>query len=168
VLDALASYEKSLVTPDAPFDRYLRGDKTAITPAEEEGYRLFKSLGCVSCHQGENVGGNLFERFGVFEAPYTAGVPLRPADFGRFTITEKETDRYVFRVPSLRNVAQTGPYFHDGSAPTLEIAASIMGRKQLGRMLTAAEVKLLIGFLKTLTGKYRGRSLAASVATHAE
>ena len=168
VLDALASYERSLVTPDAQFDRYLRGDKTAITPAEEEGYRLFKSLGCVSCHQGANVGGNLFERFGVFEEPYPLGASVRPVDLGRFSITGKERDRYVFRVPSLRNIAQTAPYFHDGSAPTLKMAVRVMAQKQLGRRLTGDEIDLLVGFLKTLTGEYLGHSLTGSVVGHAE
>lgn len=168
VLDALASYERSLVTPDAPFDRYLRGDKTAITQAEEEGYRLFKSLGCISCHQGDNVGGNLFERFGIFEEPYPPGASLRSIDLGRFSITGKERDRYVYRVPSLRNIAQTGPYFHDGSAPTLKIAVRVMAQKQLGRTLEGGEVDLLVGFLKTLTGTYLGHSLTGSVMDHAE
>jgi cytochrome c peroxidase len=168
VLDALASYERSLVTPDAPFDRYLRGDTTAITRTEEEGYRLFKSLGCVSCHQGGNVGGNLFEPFGVFEEPYPPGVSVRSADLGRFSITGTERDRYVFRVPSLRNIAQTAPYFHDGSAPTLEMAVRVMAQKQLGRRLKGGEVDLLVGFLKTLTGTYLGHSLIDSVVDHAE
>jgi cytochrome c peroxidase len=168
VLDALASYERSLVTPDAPFDLYLHGDKTAITQTEEEGYRLFKSLGCVSCHQGANVGGNLFERFGVFEEPYPPGASLRSVDLGRFSITGKERDRYVFRVPSLRNIAQTGPYFHDGSAPTLKMAVRVMAQKQLGRTLKGGEANLLVGFLKTLTGEYLGHSLNGSIVEHAE
>jgi cytochrome c peroxidase len=168
VLDALAFYERSLVTPDAPFDRYLRGDRTAITRAEEEGYRLFKSLGCVSCHQGRNVGGNLFERFGIFEEPYPPDASLRSVDLGRFSSTGRERDRYVFRVPSLRNIAQTGPYFHDGSAPTLKIAVRVMAQKQLGRRLKGGEVDLLVGFLKTLTGQYLGHSLTGSVVDHAE
>ena len=168
VLDALASYERSLVTPNAPFDLYLRGDRTAITPAEEEGYRLFKSLGCVSCHQGGNVGGNLFEPFGVFEEPYPPGASVRSVDLGRFSITGKERDRYAFRVPSLRNIAQTAPYFHDGSAPSLRMAVRVMAQKQLGRRLKGDEVDLLVGFLKTLTGEYLGHSLTGSIVDHAE
>jgi cytochrome c peroxidase len=159
VLDALVSYERSLVTPNARFDRYLRGERDAITPEEEQGYSLFKSLGCVACHQGVNVGGNLFERFGIFEPPSSSDGPNQPADLGRFAITGQERDRFVFRVPSLRNVALTAPYFHDGSAATLAAAVNVMARKQLGRTLKGAEVDLLVGFLKTLTGEYLGRPL---------
>jgi cytochrome c peroxidase len=159
VLDALASYERSLVTPNARFDRYLRGERDAITPEEKEGYRLFKSFGCVACHQGINVGGNLFERFGVFEAPASSDGPNRPADLGRFAVTGQERDRFVFRVPSLRNIALTAPYFHDGNAATLAAAVNVMARKQLGRTLEGTEVDLLVGFLKTLSGEYLGRPL---------
>jgi cytochrome c peroxidase len=159
VLDALGSYERSLVSLNARFDRSLRGDHDAITPEEEQGYSLFKSLGCVACHQGVNVGGNLFERFGIFEPLSLADGPNRPAELGRFAITGQERDRFVFRVPSLRNVALTAPYFHDGSAATLGAAVSVMARKQLGRTLEDAEVDLLVGFLKTLTGEYLGRPL---------
>jgi cytochrome c peroxidase len=159
VLDALVSYELSLVTPNARFDRYLRGERDAITSEEEEGYQLFKAFGCVACHQGMNVGGNLFERFGIFEAASLPANPSRQGDLGRFDITGQERDRFVFRVPSLRNVALTAPYFHDGSAATLGAAVSVMARKQLGRTLEDAEVDLLVGFLKTLTGEYGGRPL---------
>jgi cytochrome c peroxidase len=159
VLDALTSYERSLVTPNARFDRYLRGERDAITPEEERGYHLFKAFGCVACHQGKNVGGNLFERFGIFEASSLSNDPNRSADLGRFAITGEERDRFVFRVPSLRNVALTAPYFHDGRAATLEAAVTLMARKQLGRTLEDPEVDLLVGFLKTLTGEYLGRPL---------
>ena len=159
VLDALASYERSLVTPNARFDRYLRGERDAITPEEEKGYHLFKAFGCVACHQGRNVGGNLFERFGIFEAPPMSDGANRPSDLGRFAVTGQERDRFVFRVPSLRNIALTAPYFHDGSAATLGAAVNVMARKQLGRTLEDAEVGLLVGFLKTLTGEYLGRPL---------
>jgi cytochrome c peroxidase len=159
VLDTLASYERSLVTPNARFDRYLRGERDAITPEEENGYHLFKAFGCVACHQGRNVGGNLFERFGIFEEPPVSDGANRPSDLGRFAVTGQERDRFVFRVPSLRNIALTAPYFHDGSAATLEAAVKVMARKQLGRTLEGAEVGLLVGFLKTLTGEYLGRPL---------
>jgi cytochrome c peroxidase len=159
VLDALASYERTLLTSNARFDRYLLGDSRAITPEEEQGYRLFKALGCVACHQGVNVGGNLFQRFGIFEPPYPAERTVRPVDLGRFTATGQDRDRYVFRVPGLRNVAVTAPYFHDGSVPTLERAVAAMARKQLGRTLSVSEIDLLVSFLGTLTGEYRGRPL---------
>jgi cytochrome c peroxidase len=159
VLDALATFQRSLSTPDARFDRYLRGERDAITPEEEHGYRLFKDHGCAACHQGAGVGGNLFQRFGIFRAPFSPQ-PVRTADLGRFTVTGKQGDRFVFRVPSLRNVAVTAPYFHDGRAQTLEQAIAEMARSQLGRVLTERDVGLIAGFLRTLTGEYRGRPLS--------
>jgi cytochrome c peroxidase len=159
VLDALATFQRSLLTPDAPFDRYLRGQRGAITKAEEQGYRLFKGYGCTACHQGVNVGGNLFQRFGIFNNPFPQAYPMTKADLGRFAITGQEVDRHVFRVPSLRNVDVTAPYLHDGRAPTLERAVEIMARTQLGKALTEQEISLIVGFLHTLTGVYRGRSL---------
>jgi cytochrome c peroxidase len=159
VLDALATYQRSLTTPDAPFDRYLRGERDAITAEEERGYQLFKNYGCVACHQGVNVGGNLFQRFGIFHDPF-AEWPIRPADLGRFTVTGEADDRFVFRVPSLRNVAVTAPYFHDGRAETMEQAIEEMARSQLGRVLTVQETELIAAFLRTLTGQYRGRALS--------
>jgi cytochrome c peroxidase len=154
ILDALAAFERSLVTPQAPFDRYLAGKQDAIGPDAKRGYELFKSHGCVACHQGMNVGGNLFERFGVFEDPF-AGGRLSQADLGRFALTGKAEDRSVFRVPSLRNVAKTAPYFHDGRAATLEQAVGVMARVQLGRELGVGDVGLIVRFLHTLTGEYQ-------------
>jgi cytochrome c peroxidase len=136
-LDALATFERSLLTPGSRFDRWLGGDASALSPQELGGYQLFKSLGCSSCHQGVNVGGNLFERQGVFR-PLVPGKPE------------------IVRVPSLRNVATTPPYFHDGSAPTLEEAVRKMAAAQLDRTLTDQQVDSLVAFLKTLTGTYRG------------
>jgi cytochrome c peroxidase len=159
VLDALATFQRSLITPDARFDRYLGGERDAITPDEEHGYQLFKTYGCVACHQGANVGGNLFQRFGIFHDPF-AQRPIRTADLGRFTITGKADDRFVFRVPSLRNAAVTAPYFHDGRAQSLEEAIEEMGRSQLGRVLTGRDIDLIASFLRTLTGEYMGRPLS--------
>jgi cytochrome c peroxidase len=159
VLDALATFQRSLTTPNARFDRYLRGERDAITPDEERGYQLFQDYGCVACHQGVNVGGNLFQRFGIFHDPFSQ-LPIRTADLGRFTITGQSDDRFVFRVPSLRNVAVTAPYFHDGRAQSLEQAVREMARNQLGRVLTEQEVRQIAGFLRTLTGEYRGRPLS--------
>ena len=156
VLDALATFQRSLLTPDARFDRYLRGERDAITAEEARG----KAYGCVACHQGVNVGGNLFQRFGVFYDPFAARGNAGAADLGRYTITGREDDRKVFRVPSLRNVAVTSPYFHDGSAASLAEAVDIMARSQLGRELPRDDVDLIIRFLRTLTGVYRGQSLA--------
>jgi cytochrome c peroxidase len=165
VLDALAAYQRSLVTPDARFDRYLRGGSNAITAEEEHGYRLFKAYGCIACHQGANVGGNLFQKFGIFANPFAGRDAATRANLGRFAITRDEADRHVFRVPSLRNVALTAPYFHDGSAPSLEEAVEIMARNQLGRTLAQREVALIVAFLRTLTGERGGRPLAATVGS---
>jgi cytochrome c peroxidase len=143
VVDALVTFERTLVTPGSRFDRWLGGDAAALSADEREGYRLFKSFGCSSCHQGVNVGGNLFQRQGVFR-------PL------------VRTGPKVVRVPSLRNVATTAPYFHDGSAATLEEAVSRMAAAQLDRTLTDQQVSLLVAFLKTLTGNYRGSPVAAA------
>jgi cytochrome c peroxidase len=159
VLDALAAYQRSLITPDAPFDRYLGGQRDALTADEERGYQLFKSHGCAACHQGANVGGNLFQKFGIFSDPFAGESALSEADLGRFAITGRESDRHVFRVPSLRNVAVTAPYFHDGRTASLEEAVDIMALHQLGRELTDRDVDLIVKFLGTLTGKYRGRLL---------
>ncbi len=161
VLDALASFQRTLVTPDAPFDRYLRGEQDAIGPEEKQGYALFKSHGCIACHQGVNVGGNLFQRFGIFHDPFTHR-PVTDADLGRFSITGEGKDRFVFRVPSLRNVAATAPYFHDGSAATLEQAVTEMARNQLGKVLAPQEIHLIVRFLHSLTGKYGDRPVGDS------
>jgi cytochrome c peroxidase len=142
LLDAIATYERSLLTPGSRFDRWLSGDSSALSAEEEEGYRLFASLGCVSCHQGVNVGGNLFERHGIFH-PLAAPQPE------------------ILRVPSLRNVAVTAPYFHDGSAPTLAEAVRKMAAAQLDQSLPIEQVTAIVAFLNTLTGTYRGVSVTA-------
>jgi cytochrome c peroxidase len=156
VLDALVTFERSLITPGAPLDRYLRGERDALSREEERGYELFKSYGCIACHQGVNVGGNLFQRFGIFANPFLDR-PVTRADLGRFALTGDAKDRFVFRVPSLRNVAVTAPYFHDGSAASLEQAVETMARTQLGRVLEPREIGLIVRFLRTLTGEYRDR-----------
>lgn len=154
VRSALAEYERSQLSLGSRFDAFLRGDRGALTEAEQRGYRLFKDYGCSTCHQGVAVGGNMFQRMGLF-ADYFAdrGLPETSADLGRFNVTFAETDRHVFKVPSLRDVALTAPYFHDGSAATLEDAIAMMARYQLGREMPAADVELIAGFLRTLTGK---------------
>jgi cytochrome c peroxidase len=152
IRDAIASYERSLITPGGPLDRYLCGDDAALTPEQARDYALFKELGCASCHQGRNVGGNMYQRFGFMEDYFAGRTGLSSADLGRFNLTGRDEDRHVFKVPSLRNVQRTAPYFHDGSAPTLELAVRIMGRYQLGRSLSHTEVERLIDFLGTLSG----------------
>jgi cytochrome c peroxidase len=143
LLDAIATYERSLVTPGSRFDRWLQGDATALSAEELGGYQLFKSLGCVSCHQGVNVGGNLFERHGIFH-PLASPKP--------------ET----LRVPSLRNVAVMAPYFHDGSAANLEEAVRKMAFAQLDDTLSGQQVDAIVAFLRTLTGTYDGVPVRAS------
>ncbi len=159
VQDAIATFERSLVTPNARFDKYLRGDKSAITAEELRGYQLFKNYGCVACHQGVNVGGNMYQRFGVMSNYFNADGTVNTADLGRFNVTKNEADRHVFKVPSLRNVALTAPYFHNGSAATLEEAVDVMIRFQLGRSVPDDHRSLIIKFLHTLTGEYKGAPL---------
>ena len=152
IQDSIATYERSLVTPSR-FDRFLRGDSTAITQDEKRGYELFKNYGCVACHQGVNVGGNMYQTFGVLGNYFKDRGNLTDADLGRYAVTKNELDRHVFKVPSLRNVALTAPYFHDGTAPTLEAAVDVMFRYQLGRPAPAADKASIISFLKSLTGE---------------
>ena len=143
VLDAIATFERTLVTPGSRFDQWLTGDANALSEHELNGYRLFKSMGCVSCHQGVNIGGNLFQRHGIFR-PLAAPLPE------------------ILRVPSLRNVATTPPYFHDGSAPTLDDAVRKMAAAQLNSTLTDQQVSAIVAYLQTLTGQYRGVPVGAA------
>jgi cytochrome c peroxidase len=152
VRSAIADFERSLPRPSR-FDRWLKGDLAAISGDEESGYQLFKKYGCIGCHQGANVGGNLYQRFGIMAPYYAEKGAFTKADLGRYNLTGKEEDRYVFKVPSLRNVALTAPYFHDGSAPQLEDAVAIMGRYQLGIDLPPGDVKLIAAFLASLSGE---------------
>lgn len=152
IADAIASFERSLHTTDAPFDRFLRGDRDALDDLAQTGYQRFRDLGCISCHQGALLGGNMFQKFGVL-GDYFAGRPQTQADLGRYNVTGRDEDRYVFKVPGLRNVALTAPYFHDGSVTTLESAVDIMGRYQLGRDLAPDDVKAIVAFLHSLTGR---------------
>jgi len=154
VIDALAEFEKSLDTPNAPFDRYLRGDDNAISEEAKSGYQLFKNYGCVSCHQGVNVGGNMLQVFGIFGTPEAAS--QGPKTPGAAQGSGIDDDRPVFRVPSLRNVAQTAPYFHDGSVATLTEAIGVMAKYQLGRSISDEDVAKIEVFLKSLSGEYQG------------
>lgn len=155
---ALVAYCLSAITPNARFDRYLRGELT-LHDDEQKGYEAFRDYGCISCHQGVNVGGNMLQRLGVMTPYFTGARSISPADLGRYNATHDERDRHVFRVPSLRNVARTAPYLHDGSAETLEQVVELMARYQLGRELPAAEGRQIVAFLRTLTGEYRGQPL---------
>lgn len=159
IQDAIASFERTLITPDSRFDRYLRGEKAALGERELHGYRLFKELGCASCHQGTGIGGNFYAGLGIFGNFFADRGKDAAEDQGRFNATGKEGDRHRFKVPSLRNVARTGPYFHDGSVETLQEAIRIMGKYQLGRALADDEIELIAAFLASLTGNYQGHPL---------
>jgi cytochrome c peroxidase len=148
---AIAAYEATLATP-APFDRFLAGDDRAITERQKVGLRTFISTGCAGCHNGALFGGTQFRKFGLVKDYWTETGVAKP-DLGRHAVTKKDEDKYVFRVPMLRNVARTAPYFHDGSVDTLDRAVKIMGAVQLGRTLDDATVSLITAFLESLTGE---------------
>lgn len=145
ITDAIAEYEKTLITPNAPFDKYLRGDKKALSKDAIQGYELFKNKGCISCHQGVNIGGNMYNKFGIFH-------DVNGKDLGRYDVTHRERDKYTFKVPSLRNVALTAPYFHDGRTQSLRAAVVLMSEYQLGRHITPKEIDKIVVFLNSLTG----------------
>ncbi|MDQ7047064.1 MAG: cytochrome-c peroxidase [Sulfurovum sp.] len=144
--EVLAEFEKILITPNSPFDKYLKGDLKALNSHEIEGYRLFKAKGCISCHNGVNIGGNLYNKFGIYK-------DAKSEELGRYNTTHKEEDKYVFKVPSLRNIALTAPYMHDGRAKTLEEAVNIMTQYQLGHPMDKDSLQRIVDFLKTLTGE---------------
>lgn len=147
VTSAIAAFEETLVTPNSAFDKWLQGDDKALNARELAGYKLFKESGCVACHNGPAVGGTSFQKMGVVE-PYKTTSTAE----GRSAVTGKDEDRFNFKVPTLRNVELTYPYFHDGAAQTLEEAVEIMGRLQLGRTYSKQEIGDIVAFLKTLTG----------------
>jgi cytochrome c peroxidase len=154
IQSALAEFVRSLITPDAPFDRYLRGDDKALSAEAQQGWGLFRNLGCIACHQGVNIGGNMYANLGVMGDFFAdRGKLLTKSDLGRFNVTGREEDRSVFKVPTLRNVARTAPYFHDGSIPTLEKAVETMARYQLGVNLSASDTRNLVAFLQALNGR---------------
>ncbi len=159
IQNAIATFERSLYTPNSRFDLYLQGKENALTIQEKQGYQRFKAYGCISCHQGMNIGGNMFQHFGVMGNYFADRGNITQTDLGRYNITNDPADKFLFKVPSLRNIELTAPYFHDGSAKTLTEAVKIMGHYQLGRMLSDKDVALLVAFLKTLTGEYNGQPL---------
>lgn len=147
VTKAIAAFEETLVTPNSRFDKWLKGDKKALTADETAGYELFKDSGCTACHNGAAAGGNTFQKMGVVE-PYKSTSPAE----GRVAVTKEEADRFNFKVPTLRNVEMTYPYFHDGEAATLTQAVDVMGRIQLGKKFTDKENAQIVAFLKSMTG----------------
>lgn len=151
VRDLIALFEATLITPNAPFDLYLKGDEKALDAQQKRGLQAFINKGCASCHNGVNIGGNRYAPFGVVEKPGARFLP--PNDHGRFAVTKTVSDEYVFKVPSLRNIALTRPYFHSGKAWSLRQAVAVMGSSQLGITLTPEEIDDITAFLHTLTGQ---------------
>ena len=148
---AIAVFEATLITPNAPFDRFLKGKADALSPVQKEGLGLFMSKGCSGCHNGTNVGGGMYAPFGVVEKPGADLLP--PADKGRFMVTKTPSDEFVFKVPTLRNIALTAPYFHTGKSWDLRQAVAVMGTTQLGASLSADEIDKVTAFLGSLTGE---------------
>lgn len=160
ITDAIEEFERTLITPDSRFDKWLRGDSDAITAEELAGYELFKKYDCATCHVGPNLGGQSYELMGLRRHYFTErGLDLTVEDNGRFKETQLERDRHRFKVPGLRNVEHTWPYYHDGTRETLEDAVRDMGLYQSGVELTSSEVDQITSFLKTLTGEYKGQLL---------
>lgn len=153
VTEALVSFENSLLTPNSPFDRFLQGETHALAPQQRRGYQKFRAFGCVACHQGVNVGGNMYQSLGLLGDYFHDRGGSFPSDEGRFRVTGNPVDRHVFRVPSLRNVALTAPYFHDGQVATLEQAVRNMAKYQLGRKLSGEDTADIVAFLHSLTGE---------------
>lgn len=146
IINAIAEFENTLITPNSRFDKFLRGDKNILNQDEQEGYKLFKEYGCISCHNGINIGGNLMQKIGVLE-------DFNTTDFGKFNVTKDVDDKFYFKVPSLRNIHLTSPYFHDGIVGTLKEAVNKMSYYQVGYELEEHETDKIILFLKTLTGE---------------
>lgn len=164
ITDAIGEFEKTLVTPNSAFDRYLKGDKNAMTAEQIEGYEIFKEYNCATCHAGVNMGGLTFELMGqranYFEdRELTQKSGLTDGDNGRWAQTKVERDRYRFKTPTLRNVALTYPYYHDGSVPTMKEAITMMAKYQVGREISEEECTKVESFLNALTGEYKGRLL---------
>lgn len=152
VVATLAAFQSSLITPSR-FDRFLLGEEEVLTADEKQGYLLFKKYGCSSCHQGVNIGGNMFQKIGVMVPYFDGKRKVRKMDLGRFAVTGVENDKHVFKVPSLRNIALTAPYMHDRSLETLEETIRIMAKHQLGRSIPEQDVALITSFLHSLTGE---------------
>lgn len=158
--DAIQEFERTLLTPNSRFDKYLKGDQTAMNAEEVAGYDLFKKYNCATCHVGENMGGQSYELMGIKHDYFVdRGTELTVEDNGRFKETKDERDRHRFKVPGLRNVALTAPYYHDATQATLEDAVISMAKYEVGVDLSQQEVKQIVAFLKTLTGEYQGKLL---------
>ena len=164
ITDAIAEYEKTLLTPNSPFDLYLKGDKTAMTEEQIEGYAFFKDYKCATCHAGVNMGGLSYELMGQRDNYFqnreiNEKSGLTDSDNGRWAQTKVERDRYRFKTPTLRNVALTWPYYHDGSVSTLEKAIEMMAEFQVGRKMSEPEIAKVKTFLDAQTGQFQGKTL---------
>ena len=153
IRNAIAEFMRSLNTPNGRFDRWLKGDEEALDRVEKHGYALFKYYGCASCHQGANVGGNMFQVFGVLNEYFRKRGNITEADLGRYNVTGNPADRHAFKVPSLRMAAHTAPYLHDGSAATLRDAVDAMFEFQLGRDAPDEDKEAIVAFIETLAGE---------------
>lgn len=151
IAEAIAAFEQTLLTP-SPFDEYLSGNQNALTTEQKRGLQTFINAGCIACHSGVALGGSLYQKFGLVQGPYWDYTGSQKPDSGRALVTRNETDAFVFKTPSLRNVDKTAPYFHDGSVSELEKAIDIMAKTQLGRSLTESEIAEIKAFLSALTG----------------
>lgn len=159
IVDAIASFERTLITPNSRFDKYLLGDEEALKQNEKEGYQLFLEYGCSSCHQGVNIGGNMYQKLGILE-PYFLPVETKLVlNLGRYNVTGRDEDRHVFKVPSLRNIGLTAPYLHLGGVEKLEDVIKLMAKYQLGRELPEQDIQSIKAFLLTLTGEWQGQLL---------
>jgi cytochrome c peroxidase len=158
---AIGAFERTMVTP-SPFDSFLKGNKKALTEDQQRGLNTFIQTGCITCHSGPYVGGQMYQKFGIFE-PYWKYTKSEKIDEGRYDVTKSESDKYLFKVPILRNVAKTAPYFHDGSIDHLIEAVLIMGKIQLGRNIAAQQGEDLVKFLTSLTGKIREEILIVPI-----
>ncbi len=159
ITDAIATFEKSLITSNSRFDRFLRGETDALSPEEKAGYKVFTNEGCCKCHVGQALGGKSFEKFSLYGDYYATRGNVTPADDGRFSVTKNEADRHKFKVPTLRNIALTFPYLHDGSTSDLKKVVQLMGKHQIGHDIPDREADLIVKFLQSLTGELNGKPL---------
>lgn len=162
VQQAIAAFEKTLITTDSPYDAYLLGDENALDEQAKRGLALFEKLGCPKCHAGPSLGGQSFEYMGLKQDYFAKRGHPTEADLGRYNFSKREADRHKFKVPTLRNIAQTAPYFHDGSVSSLPEAVRVMAQVQLGVTLTDEQTNELVAFLNALTGKFRGKPVGAA------
>jgi cytochrome c peroxidase len=156
IQDAIATFERSLVTLNSPFDRWLLGDDSALSDEALRGYHLFKSYGCISCHQGQNVGGNMFATMGAMVSGYFTerGGEITESDLGRYNVTGESSDRHMFKVPSLRLAVRQSHFFHDGSSSSLTDAIQTMAHHQLGRNISDRDIAAITAFLEALVGEH--------------